>query len=256
MSLPNLALELKFCGARYHGWQIQKNAITVEETLSDAILKITGRRPELTGCSRTDAGVHALKYVANFRSETAIPPEKLPLAINTALPSDIRVYGCKAVDGDFHARFSAVSKTYIYKAYNSVVSNPFLENFAYHFPYEIDFKKMQTAAEFFIGRHDFSAFMASGGSQKTTVRNVLHLDIKKENELFEFTITADAFLYNMVRIIVGTLLYVGIGRIEADEIPKIIASGDRRRGGITAGAMGLYLAEVNYNGREEQKKQE
>lgn len=244
-------LELAFCGSGYHGWQIQKNAITVEETLNNAIFKITGSRPELTGCSRTDAGVHALKYVANFRSETSIPSQKLPLAINTALPNDIRVKKCSKVNDDFHARFSAASKTYVYKAYNSIISNPFLENFAYHFPYEINYEKMKQATQHFIGPHDFSAFMATGGSQKTTIRNILRLDVEKKGELFEFTVSADAFLYNMVRIIVGTLLYVGIGRIAAEEIPEILLSRDRRRSGITAGAEGLYLAEVNYNRYEE-----
>ena len=140
--MRNLALMLCFNGSRYHGWQRQKNAITVEETLSKAIAKITGLCPEITGCSRPDAGVPALEFVCNFRSSTSIPLHKLPLALNTALPPDIRVLKCGAAGGSFHSRCSAVSKTYIYKAYNSKISNPFLENFAYHFPYELEFEKM------------------------------------------------------------------------------------------------------------------
>ncbi len=247
--MQNLALEITFCGTQYHGWQIQKNAVTVQEALTDAIERITGSRPSLTGCSRTDAGVHALSYITNFYSDTAIPPDKLPLALNTVLPGDIRAVGCKAVADDFHARFSASSKTYIYKAYNSPIANPFYENFAYHFPYDIDFDSMRRATRHFLGRHDFSAFMATGGSQKTTVRNVMRLDAEKEGDLLRFTVTADAYLYNMVRIIAGTLLYVGVGKLAEGDVPDIIQSGDRRKSGITAGAMGLYLAEVSYDGR-------
>jgi tRNA pseudouridine38-40 synthase len=237
---------LCFNGSRYHGWQRQKNAITVDETLSKAVRKITGLCPEITGCSRTDAGVHALEFVCNFRSDTSIPLSKLPFALNTALPPDIRVLKCGAASDSFHSRFSAVSKTYIYKAYNSKISNPFLENSAYHFPYELDFEKMKKAAAHFIGRHDFSSFMASGGSQKTTERCIHSLNLTKNEDVYLFEITADAFLYNMVRIIAGTLLYVGIGRIKESDIPGIIKSRDRKKSGITAGPMGLYLAKVCY----------
>ncbi|OQB14724.1 MAG: tRNA pseudouridine synthase A [Firmicutes bacterium ADurb.Bin193] len=235
-----------FNGSGYHGWQMQKNALSIEEILSSAILKITGEKSVITGCSRTDACVHALYYVCNFKSETSIPTEKIPLALNTALPDDIRVNRCAVLDDSFHARFSALSKTYIYKAYTARIANPFLKDFAYHFPYEIDFEKIKNAAAYFVGSHDFSAFMASGGSQKTTVRTVTELEVTRQGDEIHFTITADGYLYNMVRIIAGTLLYVGIGKIKSDEIPEIIKSGDRRRSGITAGAQGLYLARVVY----------
>jgi tRNA pseudouridine38-40 synthase len=245
--LQNLALLLTFNGKCYHGWQRQKNAVTVEETLFDAIYKITGERQVITGCSRTDAGVHALNYVCNFASSTRIPTEKLPFALNTALPDDIRVLKCKKVSDDFNSRFCAISKTYTYKVYNGIISNPFLKDFAYHFPYEINFEKMTKAAAHFVGKHDFSAFMATGSSQKTTVRNITELKTKKDGNIYQLEITANAFLYNMVRIIVGTLLYVGIGRINEQDIVEIIKSGDRTKSGITAGAMGLYLANVKYN---------
>lgn len=242
-----------FNGTRYHGWQRQQNAVTVQQTLENAIAVITGEQSPVTGCSRTDAGVHALLYVCNFKSGTSVPIQKLPQALNTALPCDIRALSCKTVRDDFHARFCAASKTYIYKSYNSKISNPFLKDFAYYFPYEIDFEKMKKAAAHFLGEHDFSAFMASGGSQKTTVRSVSELEVTRQNDIIQFKITANGYLYNMVRIIAGTLLYVGIGRLGEDDIPHIIKEGDRRKSGITAGAEGLYLAQVSYGGCDEEK---
>jgi tRNA pseudouridine38-40 synthase len=256
--LPNLALTISYNGTRYHGWQRQKNAVTVEETLSRAIARVAGGEPPpITGCSRTDAGVHALYYVCNFFSETSIPAEKLPLALNTALPADIRARRCAVVGGGFHARFSAVSKTYFYQTYTEKIANPFLRDFAYHFPHEIDFERVKDAAAHFVGRHDFSAFMAAGGAQKTTEREVTALEVTRGGGLLRFEITADAYLYHMVRIIAGTLLYVGAGRIDGAAVPGIIKAGDRRNSGITAGPMGLYLAKVRYGGRNgEQNRQE
>ena len=242
----NFALTLSYNGNSYLGWQIQKNGVTVQGTLADAIAKKTGEQTEIVGCSRTDAGVHALSYVCNFKSGTAIPAEKMPLALNTALPRDIRVQSCTIVDDDFHARFSAESKTYIYKVYTDSISNPFLTGFAYHFPRETDVSAMQRAAEHFIGTHDFSAFVSAGSSHKTTVRTVTALSVSRKDGLIELEITADAYLYNMVRIIAGTLLYTGIGRINPTDIPSVILSGDRKHSGITAGPEGLYLARVDY----------
>ncbi|MCK9479364.1 MAG: tRNA pseudouridine(38-40) synthase TruA [Firmicutes bacterium] len=245
--LQNLALTLMFDGSRYHGWQRQTNAVTVEEVLSNAIYKRTGRQPLVIGCSRTDAGVHAIEYICNFMTDSPIPPEKLPFALNTLLPYDIRVLKCNKVSDDFHSRFCAVSKTYVYNVYTDVISNPFLKNFAFHFPYTLNLEQMQRAATYFIGEYDFSAFMTTGSSQKTTVRKVTKLTVTKKENFFRFEISANAFLYNMVRIIVGTLLYVGMGKISENDITKIIKSRDRSKGGITAGAMGLYLAKVDYN---------
>lgn len=249
--MPNLLLTIKFNGSRYHGWQRQSNAISVEQTLANAIKKVTGESPDITGCSRTDAGVHALEYVCSFVSNTSIPAFKLPMALNTVLPNDIRAQSCSVERDSFNARFSAISKTYIYKAYNSQISNPFLNDFAYHFPYKIDFNKMKKAAVHFIGHHDFSAFMATGGAQKSTIRDVEELEVTMDNEIIQFRITATAYLYNMVRIIAGTLLYVGIGKIDESEIPSIIIGKDRTKSGFTAGAKGLYLEKVRYGGCNE-----
>jgi len=239
-------LTIQFDGSNYHGWQWQINALSVQEVLSIAIQKITGEVPNIIGCSRTDSGVHALEYVCNFFSNTTVPINKLHLALNTKLPSDIRAVNCEVADDNFQARYSAKSKTYIYKAYTTKIANPFLTNYAYHFPLEINFDNIIKATKFFVGEHDFSSFMASGGSQKTTAREILSLNTTKLNNNIEFEITANAYLYNMVRIISGTLLHVGCGKIKADDIPEIILSKNRNKAGITAGAEGLYLKKVAY----------
>lgn len=239
-------LTIQFDGSNYHGWQWQDNALSVQQVLSNAIQKITGEVPNIIGCSRTDSGVHALEYVCNFFSDTTVPIDKLHLALNTKLPSDIRATGCIVVDDKFQARYSAKSKTYIYKAYNAKIANPFLTNYAYHSPFKIDFDNIIKATKFFVGEHDFTTFMATGGSQKTTVREIFSLSATNVNSNIEFEITANAYLYNMVRIISGTLLYVGCGKIKPDDIPEIILSKNRNKAGITAGAEGLYLKKVEY----------
>ncbi len=242
----NCKLNLSFDGTAYHGWQAQNNAVSVCETVQNAIEKIFNEKTVLTGCSRTDAGVHALDFVCNFNCAGNIPAANIPLALNTALARDIRVTRAEYVDDSFNSRFSAHSKTYMYQTYCGKIISPFYRNYAYHFPYDVDIDKIKEATGFFEGTHDFSGFMTQGSSQKTTTRTVNFLRAKKEGELITFEINADAYLYNMVRIISGTLLYVGIGRIKPSEIPDIIKSLDRKRAGITAGAQGLFLKEVLY----------
>ena len=175
-----------------------------------------------------------------------IPADNVPLALNTMLPNDIRVIKAEYVDDSFNSRFSAHSKTYMYRAYCGKIISPFYRNYAYHFPYDVDVDKIKESLPHFEGTHDFAGFMTQGSSQKTTIRTVNFLRAKKDNDLLTFEINADAYLYNMVRIISGTLLYVGIGRISPFEIPDIIQSLDRKRAGITAGAQGLFLKEVLY----------
>lgn len=242
----NYKLNLSYDGTAYHGWQKQNNAVAVCDVLEQAIEKIFKQRIEVTGCSRTDAGVHAINYICNFKSDLSIPLDKLPLAINTKLPDDIRVKGAEEADEDFNSRFSAHSKTYIYKTCCSKILNPFLRNYAYHFPYDVNMENIERALKHFEGTHDFAGFMTQGSSQKTTVRTVNFLRAKKYDDIIEFEINANAYLYNMVRIISGTLLYVGTGKIEAEDIPDIIKSCDRRRAGITAEPQGLYLKEILY----------
>ena len=234
----NYKLCLSYDGTAYHGWQKQNNAVSVCEVVENAVEKIFKHKAEVTGCSRTDAGVHAINYVCNFKSDLIIPFEKIPLALNTKS-------ACRA-DEDFNSRFSAKSKTYIYKTCCSEILNPFLRNYAYHFPFDVNVENIKKAVGFFEGTHDFSGFMTQGSSQKTTVRTVNYLKVRSYEDIIEFEINANAYLYNMVRIISGTLLYVGTGRICWESIPEVIKSCDRTRAGITAEPQGLYLKEILY----------
>ncbi len=242
----NYKLNLSYDGTAYHGWQKQNNATTVCDVLEQAIGRIFKQNIEVTGCSRTDAGVHAVNYVCNFKSDLFIPTDKLPVAINTKLPYDIRIKCAEIANDDFNSRFNAHSKTYIYKTCCSKILSPFMRNYAYHFPYEVNMENIKRATGFFEGTHDFAGFMTQGSSQKTTVRTINYLRAEKYDDIIEFEINANAYLYNMVRIISGTLLYVGIGKIKAEDIPDIIKSCERKRAGITAEPQGLYLKEILY----------
>ncbi len=244
--MRNIMLTLSYDGTNYHGFQFQKNGITIQETVTDAIEKVCDERVNLIGCSRTDAGVHAAEYVCNFRIESTIPADKFSFALNAFLPDDVSCTGSKEAAEDFHARYSAKSKTYVYRIYNAPHKNALLCRYAWHYPVKLDVEKMKQAAKDIVGKHDFKCFMASGGQQKTTVKNVYSLDISEKDELIEISINADGYLYNMVRIIAGTLVYVGTGKIESDGILDIIKSGDRTLAGITAPPEGLCLKKVFY----------
>ena len=248
--MANFALEIIYDGTAYHGWQRQENGITVQEVVENTLSKLTGEKISVQGCSRTDAGVHALSYILNFHSDTKIIPEKIVFAFNNLSGvTDIRAKSCKAVDDDFSARFSNDGKTYIYKIWNSKIQNPFTSKYSWYVPYQLDAKEMKKAAKAFEGTYDFAGFMAQGGSQKTTVRTVRRCEIFENYEWdnqFALEIEADAFLYNMVRIITGTVVYCGMGKISADEIPGIIKKCDRTLAGVTAPPEGLFLKEVKY----------
>lgn len=246
-NMKNIAMRIKYDGTNYHGWQFQENAVTVQSTVEDALSKTLGGSVKVTGCSRTDSGVHALDYILNFKTDTSIPPERLPYALNYRLPNDITAIEAWEADENFSARFSTHGKRYIYRIWNSVFKDPFLCRYSWHYPYKLCFEDMQEAAKHFVGRHDFAGFMSSGGQQTTTVRNIRVCTAERDSELDELitiTVEADAFLYNMVRIIVGTLTDVGCGKIAACDIPSVIESTDRKRGGITAPPQGLFLKKV------------
>lgn len=249
--MRNIAVKIMYDGGNYHGWQIQKNGITVQERMEDVVSRITGEKTAVCGCSRTDSGVHALEYVFNFKSDTRIPAERLPYAINTHLgQDDIAAVSAADVHEDFNARFSANGKRYVYKIWNSTLPNPFTAKYSWHFPYKLDVERMKKGAECFCGTHDFSAFMAAGGSQKTTVRTIRDCVVNTSCEWkqqIEIEVEADAFLYNMVRIITGTLTDVGTGRLACDDIKRVIDSCDRREAGMTAPPQGLFLKKVFYD---------
>ena len=244
--MRNIKLTLQYDGTNYHGWQTQENAVTIQETIEKAIKKLTGVRPRLTGCGRTDTAVHAENYICNFKSETTIPCEKLPYALNTYLPSDIVCTSAEDVPTDFDARKSAKGKTYTYVITNSKYRNVFCNNRAWHYRYALDINKMKKAAAHFIGTHDFIGFAAAGFTVKTTVRTIHSINITQDNDIIKISVTGNGFLYNMVRIIAGTLVFAGNGKINPDDIPDIINSKQRKRAGITAPACGLYLTEVYY----------
>ena len=237
---------LAYDGTNYHGWQRQKNGITIQEVIEDRLTEIFGRETVVTGCSRTDAGVHAKTYVCCFSGETTIPADKLPFVLNTMLPSDIRVYKCEVKRDDFNARFETVSKAYEYVIVNRPFADPLLRNFAWHYPVKLDIEKMQKAASIIQGKHDFASFCAAGSSAKTTVRNLMELTVRADGDIITIRAKADGFLYNMVRIIVGTLVYVGNGKLSENDIKSLIEKKDRRLMGITAPPEGLSLVEVNY----------
>jgi tRNA pseudouridine38-40 synthase len=245
--MRNIRLTIEFDGTAYHGWQSQINAITVQDVVGAAINRLTGESCSLTGSSRTDAGVHALGFVCNFKTSSSIPEDKFAYALNTLLPEDVVVQESREVSPQFHSRFSAMGKKYRYLVHNSQFPSALLRNRAYHVYYPLDVKAMQRAAGHFIGTHDFCAFSAAGGSAKTTVRTISQITVeKRQGNQVEVNVTGDGFLYNMVRIITGTLIEVGFGKLKPDDIPEIIESCDRRRAGRTAPAHGLYLVEVYY----------
>lgn len=244
--MRNLLLTISFDGTAYHGWQVQENAVTVQQTLQDALEKICSNRDNVVGCSRTDSGVHANMYCCNIRTESPIACDRLVTALNAVMPRDIAALDCREVDFDFHARYDCKSKEYIYKIWNSPNKNPFLFNHTLHYKYPLDAEFLSQQAKDFIGTHDFSAFCAAGSSVEDTVRTVMSASVERDGDMVIFRVEADGFLYNMVRIMTGTLLDIAKGKIPADSIPQIIDSGSRFAAGYTAPARGLYLNNINY----------
>ena len=242
--------KIRYLGTAFHGFQVQPEGRTVQGELSAGLKEVFGDVPKVTGCSRTDARVHANEFCVLIESDAAtVPPEKLPVAVSRFLPSDLSLYYAEQAREGFHPRYDVVSKEYVYKIKNQRVYDPFFYERAWFLPREINeaaLEKMRLAASFIVGRRDFSCFMAEGSDVTDTVRTVYSLEISKNEDLIEIKISADGFLYNMVRIIVGTLTEVAYGRIAPEEIPEIIKSRDRQRAGMTAPPDGLYLNKVNY----------
>jgi tRNA pseudouridine38-40 synthase len=244
--MRNIKLTIEYDGTAYHGWQSQINAATVQDVVTEAVRNLTGENCSLTGSSRTDTGVHAYGQVCNFFTEAAIPADKFAFALNTILPDDIVILSSEEVSPEFHSRFSTKGKKYQYLVYNSTFPSALLRHRAYHVFYPLDVGKMKKAAGHLIGTHDFIAFSAAGGSVKTTVRTIMQADVVRNGELIEFSVVGDGFLYNMVRILAGTLVEVGYGKISPDAVPGIIEERNRKKAGRTAPAHGLYLVEVYY----------
>jgi len=243
----NIALRLKYTGTHYHGWQTQKNAVTVQETLESAIRATVGHPVRLTGCGRTDAGVHARDYVANFFTDSSIPLERLPLAINTKLPDDIVVLSAREVPRDFNAIGSCRKKEYTYLIYNSRLRDPFYKDRAYFYARPLDEEVMRAAARQFVGTHDFAAVRSVGTEVKSTVRTVYYYEVERRGELLELRVCANGFLYNMARAMAGSLIYASEGKFAPEDIPKILLSGNRTLAGPTVPPDGLYLTKLWYD---------
>lgn len=244
--MRNLLIKICYKGTNYHGYQVQKNAITIASVFQGAVQRILQKREDIVGCSRTDSGVHANEYFLTMKTDSNIKNDKLMLGLNTYLPKDISVLEISDTTNDFHPRYCAKKKQYIYKIVNSHSHNPFLTDLAYQYRPKIDEILLNEAANGFIGKHDFKAFCSTSVDISDTIREIYDFDVIRNGDIVEFRVTGNGFLYNMVRIMVGTLLFVNEKKIEKSQICDIIVSKNRKLAGKTAPALGLYLNKVYY----------
>ena len=246
--MRNIALRLSYDGSAYHGWQTQREEVTVQQTLEEALSLVCGHKVKTHGCGRTDAGVHALRYCANFTTDCAIPVDRLPLAVNTRLPGDVKVSDACEVDESFNAISSCIRKEYIYRILNSRIPDPFLEKRVCFYPSRLNIDEFSRAARAFEGTHDFAAVRSVGTETKTTVRTVYWCRAEKEGDIITLRVCANGFLYNMVRAIVGTCVFASYGKLSPEDIPALLEKGDRRLTGPTMPAQGLYMHRLWYDG--------
>lgn len=244
--MKRVKLTVAYDGTNYCGWQVQPNGITIQEVLNQCLSEFTGEKIETIGASRTDAGVHALGNVAVFDTEMRMPGDKFSFALNQRLPEDIRIQKSEEVDVNFHPRYIKSQKTYEYRILNRRFPIP-TERFYSHFTYiPLDIEKMREAAEYLVGEHDFKSFCGTGAQVKTTVRAVKEIQIEKNEDRITIRITGEGFLYNMVRIIAGTLMDIGGGLYPPEKMQEILEAKDRKKAGPTAPARGLTLMEIQY----------
>lgn len=249
--MRNIAIYLTYLGTAYHGWQVQKELATVAGTLEAAAAKLLGHPVHMTGCGRTDAGVHARVYLANFRTTSTIPVDRLPYALNTHLPADIVVTGAREVSDGFNAIGSCVRKEYTYLIYNSRIRDPFYVNRAWFYPKHLDENIMRSAGQQFVGTHDFAAVRSVGTDVKSTVRTVYDYQVRRVGDLLELRVSANGFLYNMARAMAGTVVYAAEGKFPPEAIGEILATGNRTAAGPTVPGGGLYMTHLWYdNGTE------
>lgn len=245
--MRNLLFEISYRGTRYCGYQVQKNGITVAQVLQDAVEQVFPRREPIVGCSRTDSGVHANQYFFHMLTDSSIPCERAVFALNRYLPEDVAVLSCREVPQGFHARYDCVGKEYLYKIWNMPYKHPFEADLSYHYPYRMRVEKMEKAARDFLGTHDFRAFCSAGADAESTVRTITGISVERDGGHVIIRVSGDGFLYNMVRIMVGTLLYVNYGMPDTESVADIIRSRERARAGHTVPAHGLYLNRVFYD---------
>ena len=244
--MRKIAIILSYDGTNYHGWQMQANSVSVQGVLTSAASSLFNEEIKITGCGRTDSGVHAKMYVASFDTSSEIPLDRIAYGLNSMLPPDISVKCAFVVDDEFHPVHSCIEKEYTYYIYTDTVRDPFLEKRALHYRYPFDPERVRAAAAHFVGTHDFSSYMAQGSPVESTVRTIFYTDVVKNGDIVTFKVAGDGFLYNMVRIMTGTLVSVAKGSIEPDDITEITESLDRTRAGMTAPPEGLYLNYVEY----------
>jgi len=249
--MRNVLIKLAYDGSYFHGWQIQENAMTVQECFQTAMAKILGSCPDIKACSRTDTGVHARIFCVSVHIDNPITNERLKGALNHFLPEHMACLGCEEVPDDFHARYSCLGKEYVYEIWNAEVRDPFLKNKALHYWYHLDEEELNRAAAHYVGTHDFTSFCTLDARKADDlVRTVYKAKVHREGDKVFFTVAADGFLYNMVRIMVGTLLWVQMGKLKPEDIPGVIEGKNRKLAGVTAPACGLYLNRVFYDQRE------
>ena len=244
--MRNIKLIIEYDGTQYAGWQIQKNALAIQEVIEGSIEKLTGEKVELIGASRTDAGVHAIGYTANFKTESSIPSGKFTEALNTKLPRDIVILSSEEVALNFHSRYDSKGKNYCYTVINRKQPIAIGRNYCYHMKFSLNVDSMKDACKYFLGTKDFSALKNMGSPTQTSIRTITNLKIDHQGDIIKIYCTADGFLYNMMRIITGVLLQVGTGRFRPEEVEAIILSKDRKRAGKSVPASGLCLIEVFY----------
>lgn len=246
--MSRFLITIRYDGYNYHGWQVQNNALTIQEVFQNAVEKVFGERLDVKGCSRTDSGVHANMYCITLDSDMNIDCDNVIMALNTYLPNDVAVYDCKIVDDDFHPRYNCTSKEYVYKIYNGKYRNPFYDRYAFCYKYPLDEEYLNNEVQAFLGTHDYSGFCSVKTDIEDCHRTIKNVKVYRENDIVYFVVEGDGFLYNMVRIMVGTMLFVAQGKIKSGELESVIASCDRKKAGKTAPPQGLYLNKVNYFG--------
>ena len=244
--MKRVKLVVAYDGTNYHGWQVQDNGITIEEVLNRTISELVQEDIKVIGASRTDAGVHACGNVAVFDTESRIPGDKFSFALNQRLPDDIRIQESCEVDADFHPRYADTVKTYEYNILNRRFELPSKRLYAAFCYYPMDIERMNQAAPYLVGEHDFKSFCSAGAQVQTTVRTIYAVNVTKEDDMVHIRITGNGFLYNMVRIIAGTLMQVGTGLMEPEQVKEILEARDRSKAGPTAVAKGLTLVEIRY----------
>lgn len=244
--MRNLKVLAAYCGTAYHGFQRQENAVGVQNILEEKLSLLTNGDVKINGCSRTDTGVHANEYCFSFETEHNIPCNNIIRGMNSILPDDISILSCEEVPADFHARYSCIAKEYEYLILNRQSKDPFLAGRALHYPFKLDIPLIEKAAQDFVGTHDFTSFCGTANLKENTVRTIEYFKVIQNENLVKLIVKGDGFLYNMVRIMVGTLIFINEGKLDAGSIPAIIEAKDRNLAGKTIGAQGLYLNKVFY----------